>query len=637
MTERPTRLQGTDGIRSHISTELPSGNNALEHYLNTGLLTPAFFELYAFAFAELLKKEGLAQEGDWITIGWDTRDESGRFNEAAIQGLQKAGLNIRKLGVAPTPLVTLYMLHKGDRGSMVLTASHNPADQNGIKLFLGETGMKLLPPDDEALTGLIYELASRDLNGLSPKGQIREEDAWPFFVKLHQLPENSWNLRGHQLKQSLLLDCSKGALSPGAEALAEGLSERIQVLNQEGTINQHCGVSEIEGHEVITKKDVISPSAPFAEFPMLHACLEEEDSIGLVFDGDGDRCFRLDQEQGKLIVSGGDRLGILLAMDLAKRGEGGLFIHTVESDIMISAKAKELGFETRITGVGDKWILTQACRDLLQAQIKPSSASAMEFAQLLEKETSALALTKLRVAAKKRGELDFNRKGRFKIGLEESGHSITTTYLDGPEGRRIIGFVGNGFKAGLNSLFAAHRLGRAALLTPYPEGLKRTHYVYHVDKSRLEPGHELREELEQWLLDEAEELIEDKSYGMLRSFGEESSMVFCEIFKDNELMGAAFVRNSGTEDKTSIYLRGDKIQTRLLEGLGKRLHLFLLQRMKDENNPKVIAEREALARIARNEKPDLSKEALAIMERKEGLIKRSLFNFTLTEKGKELL
>ena len=98
-----------------------------------------------------LIRDGQLKRGDSCVVGWDPRDTRGTYTGAVIRGIRKAGINALVLGVVATPLASMYMLYKQAGGAFMVTASHNPKDQNGIKIFLAHRGMKLLPENDITL------------------------------------------------------------------------------------------------------------------------------------------------------------------------------------------------------------------------------------------------------------------------------------------------------------------------------------------------------------------------------------------------------------------------------------------------------------------------------------------------------
>ena len=136
----PDRLQGTDGIRREIKVAKDSecrGLTPLQTFLEKSWITEEFMELYVYYYVknQLKKKPALSKNRTFV-IGWDPRDSSGIFTDAVVRGVRKAGGEALVLGVVPTPLVPLFMLNEDAAGGIMVTASHNPKDQNGIKLFL---------------------------------------------------------------------------------------------------------------------------------------------------------------------------------------------------------------------------------------------------------------------------------------------------------------------------------------------------------------------------------------------------------------------------------------------------------------------------------------------------------------------
>ena len=170
------RIQGTDGIRAPICRlEDISSSNPLVALLDEGLLTEEFFELYTYAYCQELLEAGFASKSDLVVIGWDPRDFSGRFNEAAVCGIRKAGLTAVVVDVLPTPAISLYQLYVRAACAFVLTASHNPEDQNGIKIFLGHSNLKLFPEDDKRLTQRCLILNYEDLRKAPLLGDLRND------------------------------------------------------------------------------------------------------------------------------------------------------------------------------------------------------------------------------------------------------------------------------------------------------------------------------------------------------------------------------------------------------------------------------------------------------------------------------
>ena len=119
-------IQGTDGIRGPVClSENSSYLGPMETFLNEGILTEELFELYTYSFCQELLNIGFAENNDIAVIGWDPRDSSGRFNQAAVNGIRKAGMTATVVDTLPTPAISMYQLKVGAACGFVLTASHN--------------------------------------------------------------------------------------------------------------------------------------------------------------------------------------------------------------------------------------------------------------------------------------------------------------------------------------------------------------------------------------------------------------------------------------------------------------------------------------------------------------------------------
>ena len=675
MLSLPKTLQGTDGLRGRIAeNEILRGQHPLVEYLDFGVLTPAFFERYTYAFGRLLIDFDLANSGDNVVVGWDPRDTSGNFNQAAISGILKAGLHVLKIGVLPTPAIPLYMLHSSAAGSVVLTASHNPSDQNGIKLFTGHTGLKLLPRDDEKLTILISQQQALDIQSMPEKGQSfdHSDRARELFVSYHMDPVNSWIDDADFSNTILIIDASKGATSRVVEEIFLSFKfKEIIFTNMTGAINENCGVADIEGNERISPNDVLNQGARFGKYDTLQAMFRKAESengvstgefklTALVFDGDGDRCFRLDYDPiaGDLIVSSGDILGIHQAGYLASKPDSNIknsiFVNTVESDLKTAISAEQLGYRSAITGVGDKWILLKAVTDKLRVETLSEEEKGMAVLKYLENveqgtDLSALKMSMMWKEYLNTTEIASDTQHHFQLGIEESGHAISPGFI-GVDGETVRCFAGNGIKSGLNSLLAVSKNLSGLkvsewfekLAQPYSPGVKETYYVYYVDKSRLLPGSKFRESLQSVLKSEVDNVFPPLYQSELVFFREEDSMIYCRISRGNMVVGAVFIRNSGTEDKSALYLRGEQEISSYLFRLGGKIHLYLLSGLKNRESEFTDFEIKLLKAVGQGQSiegllsanTDLPVDRMIKeIEQKEGLINRSDGNVQLTEKG----
>jgi phosphomannomutase len=600
------RLQGTDGVRRIVvghDDPLVAGLSPVEAFLQKEVITDRFLELYCYCRIRQMVETGAMADGGGVVIGWDTRDPSGRFTGAALRGLIKGNAAVASLGVAPTPAIPLYQRYVAAAAGFVVTASHNPSTYNGVKIFTRH-GMKLLPGDDVALTRRILATPWSDVETAAAVGSVVDArpDALHLFASLHLDPRNSLiddpaALADH----TLVVDAANGALSEIAgDVLAKAGFGAVIPVNDDptGPINSRAGVADIEGLTRIDA-DAMGPEGRFDGYAALTRLLAEgrsrRDSAArgaavvsaAIFDGDGDRFYRVDYDpfDDCLRVLSGDEASLLQAT--ARRERKGLFVNTVESDLSAIKAAAALGYETELTAVGDKWILTTAILSQVAQAVTTDVATEMA-AIAASADPSADAIEALLV--REGFDVTTVGEGCFAIGAEETGHAITPLYTE-----QGVLFAGDGLKSCLNTYAAtaaltgepAERFART--VAPFPAGYKKTLYVYYVEKSRWRRGSHAWVALSAVIADALRErLPEAESHEMVRP--EESDMLYYKIVVAGDHVGSLFIRNSGTEDKTGLNLRGSADMARPLADIGERVIRGLLVEMKDRDKPMARAE-----------------------------------------------
>ncbi|MBJ78826.1 MAG: hypothetical protein CMH80_03785 [Nitrospinae bacterium] len=647
------RIQGTDGIRCEVKASYSSevtGLTPQEAFLKLGFITEEFMELYAYAHVKRLLHEGKAKAGDDVVVGWDPRDPRGNFTSAVVSGICKAGANALILGVVPTPLVPMYMLYKKAYSGFMVTASHNPKDQNGIKIFSSFRGLKLLPENDLTLTCDVLDIDFSTLGKLSIKGKRIDSrrEALKIFHQFSLAPENTWispERANHIFKDiTLVVDAANGSLSGiAAETFRQaGFGKVIEVnAKLNGDVNLKSGVADLEGKTLITADMTQKNTGIFSEHLAITKLFElgrknripvtegKKKVCGAVFDADGDRFYRLEYDASKdaIIVLSGDETAFLQASYLMatdpKRYKGKRYINTVESDLGTAVAVEKLGFRPVLTSVGDKWILlkiaTLMAEDRIR-EIKKSSGSKPPSAKLLKKwkgmlENNYLDVTKFHELEAK---LDFfakNNKAKkniaspnennyfsFAIGSEETGHNITNGSLTLEDGRRISVLLGNGLKSAINTFVATQLLLESkpvrtyfsTLANPFPSGFKQTLYAYYVKKDLFKKNSLIWNRLKQSVHEEAQ----SKGFNLrITNFPEEPDMLYISLTSKDGGRGAVFVRNSGTENKIGVNLRGSKKDAAKLKSIGQQVVKTLLSSMKDPENPFYKLEQDILTQL----------------------------------------
>jgi phosphoglucosamine mutase len=681
------RIQGTDGIRREVmlsSADELKGLTPQQAFLNQGYITEELMELYAFAHVNNVLKEGGVKPGSDFVIGWDPRDVSGVFNQAVIRGVRKAGCNAIILGIVPTPLIQIFIAHKNSAGGFMVTASHNPSDQNGIKTFLSYRGMKLLPENDVALTRSILELDFKTLvkKTLVGKKINRRKEALKIFKQFSLKSENTWSEGVSFNNIFLVVDPANGSLTGLAAEIFKkaGFGRVVEVNNKlDGNVNFKSGVGDLEGRPIITSEMIEPKSGVFSKHRAIIKLFQlgrkhkvqilsgKTKVCGAVFDADGDRFYRLDYhpEKDMLIVLDGDKTAFLQAELLMKlvpnRNKGSCFINTVESDINVGKSIEALGLKWQISAVGDKWVLlriafielegklehlfkiTKSQDRLLSIEKKlklSKNSNTFNVTDLGNIESSINSLSKLSGAENSQ----YYRK-QLVIGSEETGHNITQGKLDGFPSTI---FFGNGLKSALNTFSATEYLLQkksvkkyfSYLENPFKPGLKETYYAYYINKEKFHKNSPLWRDIKKCVSTNAEKIgFSCKAI----NFQEDPDMLFLAINAKGKQSktpeNGIFIRNSGTENKISVNLRGDKKNRVALKAIGEQCIRVLIPALKDRSNRLFKVEYSLLGQIAKNPLPEnlikvASKQRVILEMLKQNFIKPGVKGYILSSRGK---
>jgi phosphomannomutase len=657
------RIQGTDGIRRPtIADDDPfaRGLKPLDVFLKLDRVSPAFFHLYAYAFVRWLAHRSGISSHDQILVGSDPRDPSGVFLQAVLEAVKRAGATAVNLGIVPTPAVPLLVSLWEANAGIMLTASHNPPEHHGIKLFLPHD-QKAYPADDRTLTTEVFSWGQEDELPEVQGGSIveRKDEAQIAFADYSRQEENTW-LPNESLRQRVLLvvDPAHGSLGGIArEVLAELGFGLVEEVNPPAPVNYLSGVADLEGIFVITRENV-SAGGCFADYPALHHLFAVADQyrielasgsnllLGLIFDADGDRFFCLSYipHLDQLAVLSGDETAILQAGYLARHRKGksrsGLYVNTVESDLEAARQAAQLGFEPRLTAVGDKWVLREAQMARMESAFafcRHNGLSSDRVADLEEifitlrndPESSALTIADLwrdlgylvpsNLQAAYQASLSDPDGLGYAVGSEETGHNITAGKYHQADATPFLVLAGNGLKSATNTIASILDLlgeNRAdeqfwqKVIHPFPPGFKQNFYKYWVQKELFVPGSAFRHELDQKVVDLLGNLF--PSYTAERQpFPAEPSMAYYAAKRDGGQVLACFLRPSGTEDKAGIYLRGSLDDSPALTELGESLFLWLWQHLPNRKSTEWQRQQRLLKELAKHAKK--RKDVLAML------------------------
>ena len=315
------KLFGTDGIRG-------VANETLDCRLA--------YRVGQAAAISLTKKPGVKPS---VVIGKDTRISSDMLEGALIAGLTASGCNVVRLGVIPTPGVAYLTVKLHADAGVVISASHNPFEHNGIKMFSGE-GFKLSDALEEEIESLIMREGELPVKTGAALGQVMDG-----AFTAEQYLDHLASTVGQLPRMRVLIDCANGAASATARKLFSRFALNVDYINDTPNgvnINNHCGSTHIE---------------------MLAEKVREGGyALGLAFDGDADRCLAVD-ENGGLID--GDQIMAICADTLTKQGKltGSGFVATVMSNIGLHKYCAEHGLRLLCAAVGDRNVLEMMQRE----------------------------------------------------------------------------------------------------------------------------------------------------------------------------------------------------------------------------------------------------------------------------------
>jgi len=315
------KLFGTDGIRG-IANEYPI---TCEMAMDIGR-----------AVAHLFRVETGKSK---IVIGKDTRISGDMIGFSLVSGICSMGADVFLAGVLPTPGIAYMTSSMGANAGIVISASHNPYYDNGIKIF-NQDGFKLSDEKEEAIEHIILnEKPSLMCKTVRDTGRVfKIEDAGKSYINFLKsaLPEG-FSLKG----MKIVIDCANGATYQVAPELFRDFGADIESIYTEPdgkNINENCGSQH--------------PGA------LIEIVLKKEADIGLAFDGDGDRLIAID-ENGSVLT--GDQILAVCAnmMKLRSKLNNNLVISTIMSNMGLKVALKKMGIEYIMTNVGDRYVMEQ--------------------------------------------------------------------------------------------------------------------------------------------------------------------------------------------------------------------------------------------------------------------------------------
>ena len=509
---------GTDGIRGRTTLDDFSEEQAIELFEHERTITPAFIQILGEALA--LAQSAMPGEGTTVVVGWDRRPHNEELASALTLGLRLCGCEVLHIGECATPTLHLAVLNFKARMGCMITASHNPVSDSGVKIF-NTHGYKISPKLELDISQTLRQLAAEDREvdaneRLALSSPCRVELNWPNTAHRSWL-EQRWSIFESEfgrfdplesmtaLATPFLIDSAGGSartwLAPCLSQLGIACRE-VSLEVQE--LNRSCGAGEISPtqtwtHEQASREDhiLLRQLSPAKEGTL----------VGAMLDGDGDRCLVIQAtSQGYRVIDGDAIAAILVA---ASQQDAWHVVASIESDIGLTEHLQRLKSQiiTEETAVGDRWLsfaLRPRSNDLLVGHFMPGA-----------------------------------------LGIEDSGHVVLPS--PHPQLAQHWSLVGDG-AATLCAVLLAYDDHH---LDAYFRGWKKRISLNNSHRERWHEQSELFAHVEKMVTQRmAEEGLKVKQ----RTIDGEENLLLVHGQNSNGIVSFA-VRNSGTQEKTNLSLR----------------------------------------------------------------------------------
>ena len=319
---------GTDGIRRIANTEL----------------TPELVYKVAKAGAYVLSKH--TDHTPTILIGRDTRISGTLIESAMVAGFLSYGANVKLLGVIPTPAVAYLTRKLKADASVVISASHNTFEFNGVKYFSNK-GTKIPDSLEEEIEEVMDSGKLEELTAVNDKIGVSEYaldliDEYVYFFR-----KNFDDIIAENLTDDfkVVIDTANGATYSVAEKVFKTLGINYKIINNNPNgvnINDNCGSTHLEN----LRKYVI----------------ENKMSLGIAYDGDGDRCLAIDEKGNEI---DGDKILAIISRSLKKKGKlnKDTIVATVMSNLGLNKYCEKNGLDFKQTKVGDRYVLEEMLKN----------------------------------------------------------------------------------------------------------------------------------------------------------------------------------------------------------------------------------------------------------------------------------
>ena len=529
------RLFGTDGVRGLV--DLGAVEDPVQAFITERRMTPSLLVRLASGMLSWIAERGI--ESPLVVVGHDDRPNQDALIHAVTAVAKMAGATCRVLGPCTTPHLVQTGLGMGASAMWMLTASHNPASDSGLKWFDAE-GRKSSP----AMERFVESCLDVDIRGVfGTGGSVDLLGAETDSARTEAVVSSVGRLADWLGIDVPMMEPTPFLLDAANGAAALGISEALALMGLDvtrvdgiGVINDGCGASGFEPGQHWIWADLAGESHLLLT---RLAALSEVDRpapgvpIAAALDGDGDRCILLETTETGVCVVDGDRIATeVMAAASPRRWRSAL---TIEADLAIAAERLELGVDedSLEVAVGDRW--------LGQALVGDGLAQSADW-----------------------------------IGSEDSGHLVMPWPHPTESGRWVP--LGDGAGTLIAALLARSTLSTSGRATAVESaGWKHRISIRGVDRNLWSPDSNLADVLERTLIDGLAELDPSVELGRILVDGEPSLLMLRGTWAG--IPTSVGVRPSGTEAKISVTCRMSRHPphdaSQIIEAMGDALEQAL--------------------------------------------------------------
>ena len=519
-------LFGTDGIRGLVNLEQMADEIAIMRLLEHREISPAIMKI----IGESLGRMGTQESSQKMTVvvGWDDRPANMKLAESLTVGLNLAEFEVIHIGLCATPTLHLATLSNNAEFGCMITASHNPVEDSGLKIF-NSYGYKTTPKFEENLSHTAISLAQEERELDQIDFDLLQRPAKTFTLEEWTIPEHrKWletrvsalstlvNFQSMdnpvKLNSPLLIDSSKGTASIWfAKWLSSWGIKGIEVSTEALALNLNCGAGDFSPTQTWTFDEAQNSSHLLIQ--KLPKC-EPGLIVAAALDGDGDRCLLIESTKTGYQVIDGDRIADTFVNSVTKAGQSWTLAASIESDLSLTTNLDR--FQNKVepleTAVGDRWL--------------SFALSGRESNHVFLESDSIPTL----------------------IGVEDSGHIV----LPAPHPNLINqwSLVGDGAMTLVAYILAIHTCDETKLMQ---RGWKKRQSVKNVDRNKWDGKNQFSNDIESMIKQTLAKHNSVSNWVRTAISGEANLMAITCNYGGSLL--SIGIRNSGTQAKISVSAR----------------------------------------------------------------------------------